>query len=172
MMLYNILNLNIELDGKEYLLNLPCVRDHSFGKRDWDYMNNHLWIMAINGEKQLNFSMVSYPALKILEVGNFRLGEKEQKFMKEAHYDRGEVVLRDNPNCLKIEYVTEDGFIHQIESKIIHKREYSFEGVYFFLENIAEFIIDGEIYRGILEIGFNKEEKRAYNGENIRGLKV
>ena len=31
------------LNGKEVEFSLPCVRDHSFGPRQWDYMNNHLW---------------------------------------------------------------------------------------------------------------------------------
>ena len=42
------------LNGKAIQFQLPCVRDHSFGKRDWSYMNNHLWLMAVSASRQFN----------------------------------------------------------------------------------------------------------------------
>ena len=64
-----VLEGQLTLNGKTTDFRLPCVRDHSFGKRDWNYMNNHLWLMAVSQNQQLNYSLVSYPVMSVLEVG-------------------------------------------------------------------------------------------------------
>ena len=46
-----VLEGELTLNGKACSLCLPCVRDHSFGRRDWNDMNNHLWLMAVSAER-------------------------------------------------------------------------------------------------------------------------
>ena len=39
------------------------------------------------------------------------------------------------------------------------------------VEGIAEFLIDGRSYRGIIETGFNKDRMRWFNNKNIEKIR-
>lgn len=159
------------LDKKEVRFSIPCVRDHSFGKRDWNYMNNHLWVMAVSRKGQLNYSMVSYPSLTILEVGNYFEGKKLRLF-KEANYDLNEISRGKNIEKLNFVLTLDDETKLNVEAKVINTHIFHFQqGDYKLIENIASFNINGEEYKGILEIGFNKDNKRYFNGKKPRKLK-
>lgn len=163
----------LALDGKPHQIDLPCVRDHSFGKRDWAYMNNHLWLMAVNENSQLNFSMVSYPAMTVLEVGNFKAADRPMAFMLNAEYHRGEVASGNAPTQLALMIELDDGRKIEIAAQKTDEETYLFQdGDYRLIEGIADFTIDGEKYRGILEVGFNRDSNRIFNGKEIRKLKV
>lgn len=162
----------LKIDGKVHNVDLPCVRDHSFGKRDWNYMNNHLWLMAVNETSQFNFSMVSYPAMSVLEVGNFKAENKPMAYMLQARYDR-KAVLGEAPDKSELSIVLDDKRKLSITVNKTDEESYVFQdGDYCLIEGIAEFTIDGEKYRGILEVGFNKEKSRFFNGKEVQRLKV
>lgn len=152
--------------------SLPCVRDHSYGKRDWNYMNNHLWLMAVNDKAQFNFSMVSYPAMTILEVGNLsRMGEKTH-FVLKADYDRNKIA-GNSPETLDLKLQTDEKKIIFISVKKRDEVRYLFQGgEYCLIEGIADYEIDGEKFTGILEVGYNREKGRIFNGKEIGKLKV
>lgn len=161
------------IDGKLYEIDLPCVRDHSFGKRDWSYMNNHLWLMAVNETSQFNFSMVSYPAMTILEVGNFKEGKRAMSFMTEAVYERSDVAKGEVPDKMELTLTLDGKRKIKVSVRKADEETYLFQdGDYRLIEGIAEFDIDGKAYRGILEVGFNKEKFRIFNGRQIQELKV
>lgn len=163
----------IKLDGIEHAIDLPCVRDHSFGKRDWNYMNNHLWLMGINDKSQLNFSMVSYPAMSILEVGNFKSEGSPMSYMLDASYDRAAIVNGVAPENLQLVITLDDKRTLNISVDKTDEDSYIFQdGDYTLIEGIADFTVNGEAFRGILEVGFNKDKTRYYNGKEIRKLKV
>ena len=88
-----VLNIEYSVNTKEYKYSLPCVRDHSFGKRDWNYMNNHLWLMAVSPRGQFNYSLVSYPAISVLEVGNY-IKENKTNYLISADLDFNKIGLR------------------------------------------------------------------------------
>lgn len=162
----------IVIDGKPAEYALPCVRDHSFGKRDWNYMNNHLWLMAVSSNEQLNFSMVSYPAMSILEVGNFKAADK-MKFIVKADYDRNVVAKGVNPDNLSLVLTLDDGATLEVKIEKTDEQTYLFQdGEYRLIEGIANFTINGKDFRGILEIGFNGNKERWFNGKSIQKLKV
>ncbi len=161
------------LGSEETALDLPCVRDHSFGTRRWEYMNNHLWLMAVNDTSQLNFSMVSYPAMTALEVGNFKPSEGGMRYLLSADYDRFAVAEGKMPEKLSLTLRQKGGGTLSVLCDCRYFTEYLFEGgAYRLLEGIAEFKIDGVSYRGILELGFNRDASRIFNGKDIRKLKV
>ena len=58
-----VLEGNLSLGSQTLPFRLPCVRDHSFGKRDWNYMNNHLWLMAVSPQCQFNYSLLTKDGL-------------------------------------------------------------------------------------------------------------
>ena len=162
----------IMLFGKEREINMPCVRDHSFGKRDWGYMNNHLWLMAVSRTGQLNFSMVSYPAMTMLEVGNFITEGKPMAYILGADYGRASVAKGSVPATLELTLRLDGEREIKVSAKKSYETEYLFsDGAYALYEAIADFEIDGESYRGIMELGFNREPSRWFNGRKIKDLR-
>lgn len=161
----------LKISDAEFKFDLPCVRDHSFGTREWEYMNNHLWLMGVGEHTQLNFSMVSYPALTVLEVGNF-MTDGKMKLMTGAAYRR-ELVMGGFPESLTLNLKMDDGTrLNVVVSKEDEER-YSFDGgAYNFSEGIATITVNGEKIRGIFELGYNRNSKRIFNGKEIRKIKV
>lgn len=159
------------LNGETVPFSLPCVRDHSFGKRDWNYMNNHLWLMAVSAPAQFNYSLVSYPALSVLEVGNFR-DVAGQHYMLQADLDLRQVARGTVPAELTLHVLLDNLRSIPVQAKVLAGVTYHFQdGQYILHENIAEFTLDGKTCRGILEIGFNANEKRYFNQRNLTEIK-
>lgn len=150
---------------------LPCVRDHSFGKRDWNYMNNHLWLMAVSSPCQFNYSLVSYPVLSVLEVGHFRNGD-DMNYMSKANLNLEDINQGIVPAEIKFEVTLDNGRVINVETKVLTGVTYHFQnGSYILHENVAEFHIDGHVFRGILEIGFNKDRSRYFNQRDLKNIK-
>lgn len=159
------------LNGESLSFSLPCVRDHSFGKRDWSYMNNHLWLMVVSPSCQFNYSLVSYPALSVLEVGHFRNGDN-MHYMSRADLNLEEIILGTVPSCLKFEMTLDNGRVINVEAEVLTGVTYHFQnGSYILHENVAEFRIDDNVCRGILEIGFNKDQSRYFNQRDLKSIK-
>lgn len=167
--LQGVLKIGNEVDVQ---ISLPCVRDHSYGKRDWNYMNNHLWLMAVNETSQLNFSMVSYPTMT-LEVGNFKPSDKPMAYVLQATYNRKKMAQGNVPQTLSIVLTLDNKTQITVGVEKTDEEVYSFQnGEYCLIEGIASFSIDGVSYRGIFEMGFNQDKNRWFNGKDIRKLKI
>lgn len=161
----------LTLNGKTYPLSLPCVRDHSFGKRDWNDMNNHLWLMAVSDERQFNYSMVSYPALSVLEVGNCR-DEAGMHYMLQADLDLQLVGRGTIPEELALNVGLDNGETLPVKVRRLAGVTYHFQnGQYILHENVAEFEIAGHVCRGILEIGFNRDRSRYFNQRDLKDIR-
>ena len=166
-----VLEGQLTLNGKTVDFQLPCVRDHSFGKRDWNYMNNHLWLMAVSSDRQFNYSLVSYPVMSVLEVGNYR-DEAGMHYLRQAGLDFHEINKGTIPQELSLNVLLNNGQKISVLAKKITGVTYHFQdGQYILHENIAEFVIDGNSCRGILEIGFNRDSSRYFNQRNLNSIK-
>lgn len=166
-----VLEGQLTLNGKTVDFKLPCVRDHSFGKRDWNYMNNHLWLMAVSSDRQFNYSLVSYPVMSVLEVGNYR-DEAGMHYLRQAGLDFHEINKGTIPQELSLNVLLDNGQKISVLAKKITGVTYHFQdGQYILHENIAEFVIDGNSCRGILEIGFNRDSSRYFNQRNLNSIK-
>lgn len=166
-----VLEGKMTLNGRSMDFSLPCVRDHSFGKRDWNYMNNHLWLMAVSPSCQFNYSMVSYPAMSVLEVGNYRDGAG-QHFMLRADLDLAQAGRGVIPGELAFHVTLDDGRSIPVQARVLAGVSYHFQGgVYALHENIAEFSVDGNTCRGILEIGFNSAPDRYFNQRDLTTIR-
>ncbi len=162
----------LEIDGIKYEIALPCLRDHSFGRRVWGYMNNHLWLAAVDNDCQLNFSMVSYPSLSVLEVGHLRIKDKPVNFVKKARYNRRVITTGEMPHYLELELETLDNQKLKVVAKLKSNEVYKFDnGDYIFNEGIAEITVNDIKCRGIFEVGFNKDRSRFMNGKQIEDIK-
>ena len=160
----------LTLNGKTVDFQLPCVRDHSFGKRDWNYMNNHLWLMAVSPSNQFNYSMVSYPVMSVLEVGHYR-DEAGIHYMQQSDLGLRQVNKGTIPQELLFNVKLDNGQKINVLSKVITGVTYHFQnGQYVLHENIAEFSIDGNVCRGILEIGFNRDSSRFFNQRDLSSI--
>lgn len=162
----------LRLGNSEKEINLNCCRDHSFGKRLRSYMNNHLWLMAINDTKELNFSMVSYPSMSLLEVGNYFSSKEQVNYVLGIEYDR-ESLFKDG---IKKNFEMKLRLDNKEELKVLVNLEnttkYDFEDKkYSLFEGIASFEINGEKFRGIYEIGFNEDRSRLFNGLDLKRAK-
>lgn len=165
-----VLEGQLTLNSKTLDIKMPCVRDHSFGKRDWNYMNNHLWLMAVSEPVQFNYSLVSYPAITALEVGHYRKGQ-EMHYMLEADLDFQEICKGTVPQLLEFHVRMDDGRTIPVQVRFLGGVTYHFQdGEYTLHENIGEFKIDGTVCRGILEIGFNQDSKRFFNNRNLNTI--
>ncbi len=155
--------------GKEtYDIDLPCVRDHSFGRRVWDYMNNHIWLAALSDDCLLNFSMISYPSMTILEVGHLREKDNPIEYITKASYNRHEIVTGEIPKQLSLVLEVNGERTINVNAKLLRGIPYRFEnGAYTLIEGIAEYEVHGITCRGILEIGFNKNKARFFNGKDV-----
>lgn len=162
----------IVLNDEKHIIELDAVRDHSHGKRDWTYMNNHLWLMGVSANKELNFSMVSYPTMHCLEVGNY-FNNEDLYFLLKAKYDRDLFIKGEAPKNFEMDlFFTNKKKVH-IKVNKIDERAYLFQdGGYTLIEGICDITIDGETIRGILEVGFNKDKTRYFNGLKTKDLKI
>lgn len=149
------------LDGKEYSINMPAMRDHSFGKREWNYMDRHVWLTALmeNGET-LNVNMVRYPAVFELQTGYW---EGKGGFIcidKATPMD--ELSLSgQTPEIVDCHVQLCDGrkvVMHcEKEVEIIFPFD---NGDYTIYEGIGRIDVDGIKGRGIIEFGYNKDRNR------------
>ncbi|MCR4562550.1 MAG: hypothetical protein K5694_05055 [Bacilli bacterium] len=159
------------LNREEVSFSLPCVRDHSFGKRIWDYMNNHLWLMGVSPSSQFNYSLVSYPVMSLLEVGNY-YHDDQQRYLLCSDLSLEKIAKGEVPSSLKMKASFDDGCLYEVEVKVLKTFTYHFEdGKYILHENLAEFQIGEKKLRGILEIGFNADKSRFFNSRDLRRLK-
>ncbi len=166
-----VLEGQLTLNGRTMDFHLPCVRDHSFGKRDWNYMNNHLWLMAVSPSRQFNYSLVSYPVMSVLEVGNYR-NEAGMHYLMQADLNFQQVNQGTVPRELSFHVQLDNSQSIHVAAKVLAGVTYHFqEGQYILHENIAEFSIDGKACRGILEIGFNGNRSRWFNQRKLENIK-
>ena len=166
-----ILEGQFTLNGQTTVFHLPCVRDHSFGKRDWNYMNNHLWLMAVSPSLQFNYSLVSYPVISVLEVGNYR-DQEGMHYLMQADLDFQTINSGKIPQDISFHIWLDHHRTIPVSAKVIAGETYPFKnGQYLLHENIAEFLIDGQACRGILEIGFNSDRNRFFNQRDLSRIK-
>lgn len=65
--------------GDRAFFDFASVRDHSFGPREWGFMDRHAWITAVLDDgRYFNLSLVDYPILKGIAAGYFAESPREQ----------------------------------------------------------------------------------------------
>ena len=135
-------------------------------------MNNHLWLMGISDKGAFNYSLVSYPVLTLLEVGNYRYDSDNYNFLLSSTLKLDEISNSIIPKELSFKVKLDNKKMINVSAKVLNTVSYSFDSNKYILhENIAEFTIDNNKFMGILEIGFNKDKKRIFNGKKLSGLK-
>lgn len=149
------------IDGESIAISLRAMRDHSFGKREWNYMDRHVWLTGLmETDSIINVNMVRYPALYELQSGYM---EKSGKYVCiDTATPMNELTMKpgvpDALNCyLKLEDDREFNMICQKEIEVVFPFD---NGDYTIYEGIGSITLNGVKGRGIIEVGFNKTEKR------------
>ncbi len=156
-----IVTVDIDIEGSKERLTLTAMRDHSFGRRDWNYMDRHMWLMALMGdEESLNVNMVSYPHMKNLKTGYYENKGKVNNIEIFSSLESFELT-GNVPKELKYDIILENGLAFHIDAIKELEIKFPFDnGNYTICEGIGTFDINGYPARGILEFGFNKDKKR------------
>ena len=154
----------IELDGKASEINgAPAFRDHSFGKREWNYFDRYTWIMGVleNGDA-INTSFIRYPVLKHLQAGFYiENGQKAVSILKATPVEKIAVPSYGNtPEAFGFDVKYVDGSVKRVDCKAEFICPYMFEGDFNVNEGVAEFTVNGIKGRGITEFSFNKDKSR------------
>jgi hypothetical protein len=161
----------LELGGRTIAISLPAMRDHSFGKRDWDYMDRHIWLMALLEDgRSLNVNMVRYPAVRELQTGYLISGPRTVCVHGATSMDSlpctGSV-----PDSFDVQLRLADGRSLLLSCEKEASFTFPFDhGAYVIHEGVGRFTVDGVRGRGILEFGFNGDKDRW--DHKIGGKKV
>ena len=131
------------IDGKNMDIALPAMRDHSYGKRDWNYMNRHFWLMALFEDgSSLNANMVGYPVLRELQTGY--LISKEGRTCVEAVHIVGDVPPNAVPESFTCRITLLDGTVLKLNCTKETQFEFPFcDGNYTIYEGIGSFELGG-----------------------------
>ncbi len=157
-------NVTLNIDSKTTNLRMTAMRDHSFGRRDWNYMDRHIWLMALLGdEESLNVNMVSYPHMKELKTGYYEKKGQVNNIEVFPTLDKfkptGYV-----PKELKYDIILENGHAFHIDVTKELEIQFPFDnGNYTICEGIGNFEVNGFPARGIIEFGYNKDKSRWKN---------
>ncbi len=151
----------LSLNGKETTIDLPAMRDHSFGKRDWGYMNKHFWLMALLEDgRQLNANMVSYPVLKLM-TGYYE-DNGQVTGVEQARITEKVVKPHEVPDAFTFDVRLVDGRTLRVECRCEEVFPFPFaDGAYTIYEGVGAFELDGIRGRGILEFGWNGDVSRC-----------
>jgi len=164
------------LDGKPSEFCLAGIRDRAWGKRDWNYMDCHMWLVAVtaNGEA-MNLSIVSYPHAKNLHCGYMDYEEDRNyaltgyKIISYDHCDgRG-------PEEMIVDCSFSNGKTYRINTHREHDLITPFDGGnFYFHEAVGRFTFteipalgenpadDAKVIEayGTIELGWNKDSSR------------
>ncbi|MCL2675644.1 MAG: hypothetical protein FWE84_03530 [Firmicutes bacterium] len=155
----------LNVGGKEYKIDAQAVRDHSYGRRVWSYMNRHTWRIALLEDGSLlNTNVVRYPALNVrgLKCG-YKMKDGVMANVTDVIFHGGAALdglpLREDEYTVK--YSDGSEIKHEFKADIAFPFEFDDKyGKYIIYEGISSFIIGGVKGRGITEFGFNGDKGR------------
>ncbi|MDR3319178.1 MAG: hypothetical protein LBS99_07035 [Clostridiales bacterium] len=152
----------LKADGKTYLVDSPAIRDHSYGHREWGYMDRHIWLSGLMEDGTVfNLNMVRYPALKFLQTGYLIEADKHVVCVDRATALREFVPDGKVPAEFGFTAVFEDGRELRGTCKKEAQFDFGFDGgAYTICEGVGTFLINGVKGRGILEFGYNGDPER------------
>lgn len=168
----------IEIDGNKTELNLKGARDRAFGKREWDYMNQHIWIIAATEKGEvLNFSLVSYPHITNLNVGYMDFGCDRNYSILNYKMIQWDHNGGKGPDEMVVDMSFTNGKIYRMRCRRQHDLYTPFdEGRFYFHECVGpiEFTSIREIGQaecgpvefkayGTIEYGWNRDSSRWNN---------
>jgi len=166
----------ISIDGVTAPFSIPGIRDRAFGKRDWNYMDCHVWLVAVTARGEAcNVSIVSYPHAKRFFCGYTDIGCDRNFTMvdyKMVSYDH---CGGKGPDVMAMDCSFANGKCYRITAHRTHELFTPFDdGNFYFHEGVGDFTFveipglgvapaEGAPSikaRGTIELGWNKDSSR------------
>ena len=161
----------IIVEGQHTQIDMPCFRKHTFGKVDWNKINNHFTLAVCNKKNNYLFEMISLPCISLMETVLIKQEKENLKLASSIKYERQLMLKGAAPENLNIllETLEEDNI--GIHGKKIDTIKYVLQDEeYNITIGVADFLINGINYRGIFELGYNKDRQRWFNSKDISKL--
>jgi hypothetical protein len=147
---------------EETFSKTPCIRDHSYGRRDWEEMLRHIWLLAIldNGDF-VSTSLVYYPGLAGLEAGFYTKAGGATVPVDRIAWENGKVPGDGGePKAVKYTVFYTDGSKADISCRLDFAPAYDFQkGGYQLWVGLGDFTVNGVKGRGIMEFAYNGKMK-------------
>ena len=161
----------IIVEGQNTPIDLACYRKHIYGNLDWNLINNSMSFIACDKKNSYFFDMLSLPSASIIETGVVKEGKQERIKSLNSKYERQLILKGSSPENLNILLDLENEEHVGVHAKKVDDIKYILqEGEYTIIIGVAEFLINGRNYRGIFELGYNKDRNRWFNGTEISKL--
>ena len=149
----------LNIEGMTLRIDAPAMRDHSYGHREWSYMNRHVWLMALLKDgSSLNVNFVSYPALQ-LSSGYFSSAQGTVCVTDAAL--EGSLTPGKAPGSLVCRMKFSDGTERELSCKKEEEFVFPCGEAYTIHEGIGAFTVDGVSGRGVMEFGWNSDPSRV-----------
>ena len=155
-------DLEIEIDGvKSSVKDGPSMRDHSYGRRVWDFFDRYIWNIILTEKGDLiHNSWMQYPVLKELQAG-FDLSPTKFLSLRETTKMDDVPCVGTTPKEWTVVTTYKDGSKHTITGRPDFVVPFLFEDDFLVNEGVCEYLIDGKIRgRGIGEFSFNANKNR------------
>ena len=145
----------VQLDGETHPVDLRSVRDHSFGRRQWNTWRQHLWFSGVREDGvAFTAACIRYGFIGPLTAGFYIDGEP-QAVSAVTDFDAiappGVV-----PDRFPFEITCTDGTRHVVDVEVEGVFAFDMDqGAYCIREAIARSTVDGVPAVGICEFGWN-----------------
>jgi len=153
----------VTVDGVSECIDLPSSRDHSYGPRNWGFMNDHIWLMAqTDAGEALNLQLVNYPFAQSIYLGytDIENGGKNASLIqfRNLSYEHCGGMGTDT---IELDMEFDNGRTYHVKAvRDVNIPTPYDNGNYYFQETIGNFEIDGVKARGTIEYGFNRDTSR------------
>jgi len=143
-------------------IDMPGSRDHAFGKRDWNYMSDHIWLMVTTAKGEtFNFSLVDYPMVTGVFCGYTNIGYDHDESLVGYKIIQWDACDGKAPDVFIVDCTFTDGKTVRVTAKRENNLYLTFDnGNFFFQEGVGEVDFGGIKCRGSIEYGFNKDKSR------------
>ena len=146
--------------GKGHEVALKGVRDHSFGKRNWEEWSRHIWFLGILDDGRFfNVSVIDYDFVTNLKAGFIFDGTDYVTFTETPAFEN--LGLNESlPHKLSFKIKeTEKGENIEITTDMKQFFPFMMDDVYHIRQSKAEFSYGGVKGVGIAEMGVKRSEK-------------
>ena len=150
------------LGGKEIRIDMPGSRDHAYGKRNWDFMSDHIWLMVTTAKGEtFNFSLVDYPMVEGVFCGYSNIGYDHDESLVGYKIIQWDANDGKAPDVFIVDCTFSDGKTVRVTARRENNLYLTFDGGnFFFQEGVGEVDFGGVKCRGSLEYGFNRDKTR------------
>ncbi len=155
----------VKIAGKSYPIDMRSMRDHSFGPRSWHQWDRHYWMSGINDEgRSWTVTTIRYDFIDRLTAGF--ITEPDGSTDAISKCTGLEDISKDAlwPQQGVVDVVTRSGKKFKLEFERPGHFPYVMDNVYYMLEGIGRYRLNGVPGLGMIEFGFNKSR---YNIDGI-----